>query len=380
MAFNRWNTSIRLRVMLEYVAFTTLVFFFASVIVYYFDFWTAVAIDYLFILVAVIIFGFYRTSVINRDLLELKRNLIKYKNNLLAQNSDLDVSTKEINDLGDELKGFILQLQTCERKKRITDQAHAQYNDEMTTILSHFMYYISHVLRTPLNSIRWAVELLKNEEAGDITQAQRELLDQLENDSVKLAGVATELQDTLVVIRGKQIHAHPQVCHPLTIIDKVAGQWAVPAHRKNLQLVWDHPGEPMKTFTADCQLIQRALNFVVDNAVRYTPEGKTIAITITEINQAISPAQRKKMHIPPKLKKAGLVIAVVDQGIGIPKSELGHVFDPFFRASNAKDQWVDAKGLGLTLARAILHQHGGEIWLVSQKGKGTIAYLYIPKN
>lgn len=374
------NKTIRLRVFLEDLILMTLVFAMAGAFFYYLDFWVAVVINYIFLFITVTLLVFHRTNMINRDIQKLKHNLIKSRD-LLSNNFDLEVSSKEINDLRDELKGYILHLQTCERKKKkFTKERSTQYYDEINNILSHFMYYISHVLRTPLNSIRWAVEILKNEEVGNISKEQRELLDNLENNSVKLADVATELQDALVIVRGQQIHARPKVCHPLTIIDKVTGQWIVPAHRKNLDLIWQHPSQPMNTFTADCDLIQKALNSVVDNAIRYTPENKSIKIDIIEINQALTKAQRKKFHIPAGIKKPGIIISVVNQGIGIPKKEIDNIFEPFYRASNAKDQWVDAKGLGLTLARAILQQHQGDIWVISQKDKGTSVYLYLPKK
>lgn len=370
--------SIRLRVFLEDIIFMTLVFAMAGTLFYYLDFWCAIVVNYIFLFITVTLLVMHRTDMINRDIRKIRQSLLRYRQNILAKNSDLDVTTREIDQLGNELKGFILHLQSCERSKRQSDKQHSLYNEEMTTVLSHFMYYMSHVLRTPLNSIRWAVEMLKNEEAGDVSQEQRELLDQLEKDTVKLTNVAGELQDTLVVIRGKKIHARPKVCHPYNIIDKVAGQWAVAARRKNLQLIWDRPGNPTDTFLADCGLIQRALNFLVDNAVRYTPEGKAVKIELFAFPKSVTAAQRKKMSMPAKVKKSGLIIAVADQGIGIPQKEQAHIFDPFFRASNAKDQWVDAKGLGLTLARAILDQHGGQIWIKSQLNRGTTAYLYIP--
>lgn len=378
MTPQKQKQTIRWRVFIEDIIFMTLVFAVAGGLFYYLDFWLAVAINYIFLFLAVTLLAFHRASMINQDLQQIRQSLMRYKQNIMSQSSNLNVSTREIDELGNELKGFILHLQSGERTKRKTDQEHCQYNNEMTAVLSHFMYYISHVLRTPLNSIRWAVEMLKNEEAGHVTKEQRELLDQLENDSVKLASVASELQDTLVVIRGRKIRARPAVCHPFSIIDKVAGLWAVPAHRKNLQLIWERPREPIDTFQADCGLIQKALNFVVDNAVRYTPENKSIKIDITILGKNITQARRRKLALPAKVKKPGLVISVADQGIGIPKKEQANIFEPFFRASNAKDQWVDAKGLGLTLARAILDQHSGQIWVKSELGRGTTAHIYIP--
>ena len=117
------------------------------------------------------------------------------------------------------------------------------------------------------------------------------------------------------------------------------------------------PGEHI--VTADRGKLKRVLDNLVSNAVKYGRPGGAIALTAEEYEK-------------------GLVIQVSDNGKGISPQALGHVFDSFFRADTARTSSVPGSGLGLAICRSIVESHHGKIWLTSEEGEGTRAFLYLP--
>jgi signal transduction histidine kinase len=108
--------------------------------------------------------------------------------------------------------------------------------------------------------------------------------------------------------------------------------------------------------------INEMLTNMLFNAVKYTPENKTV-------------------HLEAKDQDASFVrIDITDTGIGIPADEVGNVFDEFFRATNAKKSEKDGTGLGLSIVKQIVERHGGEISVQSEEGKGSTFTITLAKN
>ena len=248
---------------------------------------------------------------------------------------------------------------------------------EATKSLHNFMYQLAHTLRTPLNQIRWSVELLKNEESGEVTQAQREFLDTLEHSTVDVLRSAGLMLDTLVVLRNEKLSLKSQPCDVRGIVESVAGKWAVPARRKNIKLNCTPPARHLPMILGDEDRIRQVVDTLVDNAIRYTPNGKIITISFESIDEKTSKTVRKDFSIPTSVNTA-IGVCVSDQGIGIPKEDLPNLFQPFYRASNAKQQWVDGNGVSLTLAHAVVSSLGGMLSAQSRLGQGTNMRFWLP--
>lgn len=111
--------------------------------------------------------------------------------------------------------------------------------------------------------------------------------------------------------------------------------------------------------TGDQSQIQRALDNLLSNAMKYTPSGGAILVSmIVEDSKA--------------------VISIADTGIGIPTDEQQHIFKPFFRARNAVDKQIPGTGLGLSQVKEAVEQHGGSVHLRSKNNQGTQINLYLP--
>jgi signal transduction histidine kinase len=111
---------------------------------------------------------------------------------------------------------------------------------------------------------------------------------------------------------------------------------------------------------ADQRWIKQVFRNILENAVRYSPEGGLIVI-----------------H--GEIRSADVVMSVADQGIGISPEDLVPIFEKYFRARAAAGYHVAGTGLGLPVARAIVEAHGGRIWIESKLGEGTTVFFSLPK-
>ncbi|MFC1781465.1 sensor histidine kinase, partial [Planctomycetota bacterium] len=107
--------------------------------------------------------------------------------------------------------------------------------------------------------------------------------------------------------------------------------------------------------------INEMITNLLFNAIKYTPENKTVRIEAKNCDDQIQ-------------------IDISDTGIGIPADEIGNVFDEFFRATNAIKRENDGTGLGLSIVKQIVERHSGEISVQSQQDKGTTFTVILPKN
>jgi signal transduction histidine kinase len=107
--------------------------------------------------------------------------------------------------------------------------------------------------------------------------------------------------------------------------------------------------------------ITEVLTNLLFNAIKYTPESKTV-------------------HLEAKSGGDDVQVDITDTGIGIPASEVGNVFDEFFRATNAKKSEKDGTGLGLSIVKQIIDRHSGTISVQSQEGRGSTFTVILPKD
>jgi two-component system cell cycle sensor histidine kinase PleC len=113
---------------------------------------------------------------------------------------------------------------------------------------------------------------------------------------------------------------------------------------------------------ADSQRLRQVLVNVAGNAVKFTPRGGRVTVTM-----------RPDM-------RGGAVISVSDSGVGIAEADLAHVFEPFWQADSGLDRLKEGAGIGLPLARQLVALHGGRLELESRLGEGTKVTLLLPEH
>jgi signal transduction histidine kinase len=234
-----------------------------------------------------------------------------------------------------ELRATVVELETAQAVK-----------DE-------FLALVSHELRTPMTSIHGYTELLQGEE---LTEEQHDYLTVIDRNSVRLLS----LVEDLLLMTQIQSGGLPLDLGEVLLSDLIArsSEAAKPfAESKDIELEIDT--EPGIATQGDPERLGQVLDNVVSNAIKYTPNGGGVAVSMTHTAETAT-------------------IAVTDTGIGIPKDEQDQVFGRFFRTSNARVSGVGGTGLGLAITRGIIEAHGGTIGFDSIEGTGTTFRITLP--
>ncbi|MCL6733655.1 ATP-binding protein [Streptomyces neyagawaensis] len=215
---------------------------------------------------------------------------------------------------------------------------------------SDFLSTVSHELRTPLTSIVGYVELLKDEETGSLTPPQRRMLDVVDRNANRLRALIEDLL-TLSRIESGTFGSMKKPVDLHGLVASAADAIRPAAETASVTLETHCPSGPL-VLEADGDQLDRVLMNLLSNAVKFTPEGG-------------------KVTVGADARNGEAVLTVSDNGIGIPAAEQERLFQRFFRASNATDAAIPGTGLGLTIVHTIVANHGGEMEVRSEEGRGT---------
>jgi len=215
-----------------------------------------------------------------------------------------------------------------------------------------------HELRAPLASIIAYAELLQEGAGGPLTPVQQEYVDGIVEQGQELLSSMNDILD-LARIEAGRMEVRTAPLHLDEVILPLARRMEPRARRKGLALHVSLEGRgQLPPVEADRQKVERVLCNILDNAVKFTPPGGEIRV--------------RAMWNPP----AEVVVAVQDNGPGIPEEEQEAIFDRYYRARDQGDG--TGAGLGLTLARQLVEMQGGRIWVESQLGRGATFYVALP--
>ncbi len=216
---------------------------------------------------------------------------------------------------------------------------------------------ISHDLRTPLTSLQGYLEtlLMKQDELSE--DERRHYLDLALKHSKRLGQLTAELFElAMLESRGADLHFEPFSLAEL--VQDVAQKFRLEAESGGLSLDTDIPeGSPF--VSGDIGLIERVLENLIENAIKYTPAGGRIRLSLM-------PAGER------------LAARVSDTGVGIPADEIPHIFERFYRVEKSRGEGLEGTGLGLAIARRILDLHGSPIAVDSAPGRGTSFTFELP--
>jgi PAS domain S-box-containing protein len=239
-----------------------------------------------------------------------------------------------------------------ERKLLERQQLELMMEREKVTLLRNFISEASHDLRGPLTTINMRVHLLTKTDNPD---KRRAYLDEISRLSAHMGDMIDEL-----LLLARLEHLDQSVYTDVEVnqmIEDICQMVRAQAENKGLELVLDLCSESLP-IQADQSDLSRAIRNLIENAVRYTSRG---AITIqTEV------------------RPEAMIIRIKDTGIGIPQDDLPHIFNRFYRGSNARTEATTGTGLGLAIAQKVIEQHRGKIEVTSIVGEGTTFMITLP--
>ena len=237
-----------------------------------------------------------------------------------------------------------------DRERLARSAVEAEALRQSDTIKTAVLRAVSHDLRSPLTAIRAAADGLGNPQLQLSEEDRSELLDTITVEVRRLEHVI----DNLLALSKLQAGAAAAQLEVWRVDDIVYSALTEVAGAD--RVVVSIP-EDMPPVTVDAVQVQRILVNLLENAVKFSPEGTQVTVRGT------------------KTRKEA-ILRVIDQGRGVPEEELEHVFEPFYRGAPAQDQ--TGTGLGLSIARGFAEANGGRLWAESRPGQGAVFALALP--
>jgi len=236
----------------------------------------------------------------------------------------------------------------------ITTMHDVTYEREVDRMKTEFISTAAHELRTPLTSILGFSEVLLNQN-NIPAEEKTEFLGYINTQSKALSKIIDDLLDISRIESGRGFSINKEPCNPLEITKKVISYHKKQSPKHQFEVMF--PKRPVKII-ADIDKIGQVVKNLIDNAVKYSPDGGTIKVR-------------------GKIAGDQYQISVEDQGIGMTQEQVEKIFDKFYRA---KDACFISKGtgLGMSIVKHIVESHGGNVWVDSEHGKGTTVHFAVP--
>lgn len=221
-----------------------------------------------------------------------------------------------------------------------------------------FMMKVAHNLKAPLSAISSMLSVLRGNFIGDLNDQQKEYLRRVDRRAQTMIAMIGELLSLAQKRRERQQLVFKTIDFNW-LTERLSRTFMDEAARKDMTFeIISQPNLPK--IQGDPEMIEQMMENLVSNAIRYSSPGGKVSIEL----------QTNKNH--------SVRILVCDQGIGIPKEALGHIFEEFYRAENAKVKEESGTGLGMSIVKEIVDQHGGTIHIESEENAGTVVAVKLP--
>lgn len=227
--------------------------------------------------------------------------------------------------------------------------------DNLDRARNQFVSNASHELRTPLSSIKVLTESLIHSDVSDLS-VYREFLNDINEEIDKLSAIINDLL-TLVQIDTKGLKIRREIVDISETIKETVYGLSPLANKKGVELLLSC--NEVTLVEGDELKLGQVISNIVDNAIKYTPEGGIVKIEVISENGVAS-------------------IRVSDTGQGIANDDIPHLFDRFYRVDKARSRATGGTGLGLSIANEIALLHGGSIKVTSVENEGSVFIVELP--
>ncbi len=222
---------------------------------------------------------------------------------------------------------------------------------------SDFVSMVSHEIRNPMNSLLMQIKIILDGLAGDVTDKQREILERASGKILNLTAMVSELLDLARIESGLITHEKEAVDIYALLAEQVVFHEAG-AKEKGMEICLESLGD-IPVIPADRRGLEEVFTNLITNAVKYSPAGGKITVTVEAENEY-------------------LTVAVRDTGFGIPEEDLDRIFDRFYRVKDRSTREIHGTGLGLAIVKSIVEVHHGLIKVESRPGEGSTFTVILP--
>jgi PAS domain S-box-containing protein len=255
--------------------------------------------------------------------------------------------SEPIYNLNGEIEGWVLALRDITHFKKLN-----RNQNEFTRI-------VSHDLRSPLTSMQGFASMLELGLVGELNERQKHFVEKILSGISQMTALVDNIQDA-----GRydpetgfyEISRTP--CDLGEIVRKIIETQLLPAEKQELTLQ-THIADDIPIINADTNMLDRAITNLIDNAIKYTPNGGSIQLSVLRNNDQIE-------------------ISVKDTGLGISPENQKHLFERHRRIPREEHKKIKGSGLGLFIVKSVAQRHGGSAWVESQEGHGSTFFMSIP--
>lgn len=254
--------------------------------------------------------------------------------------------------------GFSLGDRNDEFGKLARDFDHmAGRLEHLVEIQRRLMRDVSHELRSPLTRLAVALELTREQAPSEL----HPFLERIGKEAYRLNHLIEQILTLARLEEGRDVREGAPIA-----VDRVVGEVAKDARfeAQALDVGVETPRLDAAVVTGEAELLRSAVENVVRNAVRYSPRGGVVSVSVERGGDG--PQKR-------------VAVVVEDQGRGIPENQLDHLFRPFYRVEDARDRKTGGTGLGLAIAERAVRLHGGRISAENRRERGLRVVIDLPR-
>lgn len=220
-----------------------------------------------------------------------------------------------------------------------------------------FIANVSHELRTPISMLQGYSEAIVDDIA-ETEEEKKEIARIIYDESLRMGRLVNDLLD-LARMEAGHITLQEQSVSIMPFTERVANKFVGVAKEKKIAIQFESEVERERELSIDPDKIEQVLTNLIDNAIRHTPGGGEVTVSLNRNTQ-------------------GYLFFVQDTGSGIPEEDLPFVFERFYKADKARTRGKAGTGLGLAIARNIVEAHGGHIQVQSKLDQGTTFTFFLP--
>lgn len=275
-----------------------------------------------------------------------KINQVTKKEMTIGKRMDIEVYTVFLEGIQEEKGGVLIIIHDITRDKLV---------ERMKT---EFVSIAAHQLRTPLSAIKWTLRMVLDGDTGSVSPEQKELLEKTYVSNERMINLINDLLNVSRIEEGRFLYKQEPASLE-EIVSTVIDSSQELLKMKKMALSFERPKEILPTLSVDREKMELAVQNLLENAVKYTPEGGKIIVSL-----------EKDSH--------DVIFKIKDTGVGIPAAQHERIFTKFFRGDNVIRMETEGSGLGLYTTRNIIEAHKGKIWFDSKEGAGTTFSFTIP--
>jgi signal transduction histidine kinase len=296
---------------------------------------------------------------ITRDVDRLRAGVMRIQEGRLEERvsinsrDEIEELATAFNSMADELVSMIRQLREANRELETLDQTKAD-----------LVANVSHELKTPLTALRGYLELMAEGGLGTVSEDALRAVMVCRKNVERLSLRVEELVQLSRLDRFTALDSAREEIDLGSILEGVVDTFRPRMEGGGMQFVLQMQRN-LQSLEANPEQIERVFLNLLDNAVKFTPQGGTVLVTAEDCDHE---------------GRAGILVRIQDSGVGIPLTELVRIFDRFYQVDPSSRRRFGGMGLGLSLVRSIVEAHLGAVWAESEEGVGSTFFVWLPSG